>query len=185
MPNPLGVPAAWPSSVIEADDVATAPTGWSVMTPEEYSAHLALHQDAYDAWAASQPPPVPPPVLDYETNYVTELVEAVASTTSTTWVTRVSVVTGLLVGEFNLRWRCLATAAGNKVSVGEYRLVENGSVVLGPVQINERSGTNVMADVADVILNGVSKTYSLQWRSQAVGAHSIQSARIELWRTGS
>jgi hypothetical protein len=61
-PNPLGIPAEWPAQVREVlDDTPPPAAPWVRMTREQYAAHRAEHQPAYEGWASAQEPPAPPP----------------------------------------------------------------------------------------------------------------------------
>lgn len=46
----FGRPAEWPHEVKPIESEADCPVGWTIMSPEEYEAHRALHQAKYDAW---------------------------------------------------------------------------------------------------------------------------------------
>lgn len=54
--NPHGIPAEWPAQVREVAADAPGPESpWVRMTLAEYADYRSAHQEAYDAWAATQP----------------------------------------------------------------------------------------------------------------------------------
>ena len=122
-----------------------------------------------------------PGTWDFTTPYVKAQMDAQAVTDSAEFITRVSIQTSNLVGNFNLFWSCLGTASPAE-AVGEYRLVEAESTVIGDTLENDRPVLSSMTQSSDIVLDGTPKTFSLQWRARA-GTHSIKSARIELWRS--
>lgn len=59
--NAQSIPAAWPSEVLP--DVESLPSGYDLLfeSVAEYEAYRAMHQTAYDAWAAAQVASTPVP----------------------------------------------------------------------------------------------------------------------------
>lgn len=122
-----------------------------------------------------------PGTWDFTTPYMKAVVDAQVSTDSSEFTTRVSIHTSNLVGNFNLFWSCLGTASPAE-AVGEYRLVEGADTLIGDTLENDRPVLSSMTQSADIVLDGTSKTFQLQWRART-GIHTIKSARIELWRS--
>lgn len=60
--RPAGIPLAWPSEKIDIDLESVniyEQQGYSVVTTEQYDAHLATHQAAFDAWQIATADAIP------------------------------------------------------------------------------------------------------------------------------
>lgn len=121
-----------------------------------------------------------PDTFDFTTPYLKAFEQASVSTASTSFQTRVVLSTGNLAGAFNIFWSCQGTSSNG--AVGEYRVVDENGTVIGETMLNDRQIPASISESVDIALDGTPKTFLLQWRSSGSGAHSIKSARIELWR---
>jgi hypothetical protein len=109
---------------------------------------------------------------------------AISSTTSTTWQTKLSITvsgfTGVLrVGrsmEFN-------SASNNKgVAVRFQNTTDNVTLGYSEQQTNNSTNWFGFSGFSYVTFNGTSKTFELQYRRIDTTTCNVQNARIEIWR---
>lgn len=107
------------------------------------------------------------------------------TTTSTTFLDKVTLVTPALTGTYRLGWHGVVDNDG--IAVGEFVLWNDTDAVnVGAIQAIQSRGADNMIPVggfAEVVFSGAPKTFKIQFRTTLpVVAQGIQDALIELWR---
>jgi hypothetical protein len=117
-------------------------------------------------------------------NRTTASSTAVSSTTSTTFQTKVTLATGALTGTFRIQWQAIVDNGG---ALGESRLQNTSdAVTLGGTTIfkaGDSGERQAVSGFTTIVLAGVSKNISIQWRDQSGGnTQNIREASIEMFK---
>jgi hypothetical protein len=108
-----------------------------------------------------------------------------STTTSTSFQTKVTLVTGALTGTYLMTWYSLMSrpSGGNPISArffnGTSSAVVGGVWSKGQLQITDKlqfSGAVV------IVLSGTSNSFAIQYEGGGGNTAAIEEARIEMWR---
>jgi len=121
-------------------------------------------------------------------DYQTEISTAQSTTTSSTFVMKVTLTTPSLTGTYRLGWtaRVGQSNAGDKVEA-RLRNTTDGSTVGAPadgIRIEPKDTANrySVGGFAEVVFTGAAKEFQIQYREQDGNTARIEDARIEIWR---
>lgn len=113
-------------------------------------------------------------------------VEALTRTTSTldTFVSKVSLTTPVLTGNYRLRWSAVVDNGGN---LGDFRLRNTtNALTIGDTRVFKAGDAAVRADVGGigiVAFTGAAKTFEIQFRAQSAGnSQGCSDAHIEIYK---
>ena len=108
-----------------------------------------------------------------------------STTTSSTFQSKVSLVTPALTGTYRVGWTAIVDCSSASTS-NEYRLYNTTDTALigGLIvmEFKDPSNRDCVGGFAEVVFTGSSKTFQIQHRVQSANTSGIQEARIELWR---
>jgi len=119
--------------------------------------------------------------LDYQT--ATSIGRS--TTTSATFVTKVTLTTPALTGTYRVGWTAVVDMDSLADSVEARLYNSTDAAQIGATNRHEPKDTNNLIHVggfAEVVFTGVSKSISIEYRDQGGGTAGIQDARIEIWR---
>jgi hypothetical protein len=122
---------------------------------------------------------------DFGRNYTLAQSLGTSTTTSTTFQTKVTLVTGALTGVYLLTWYCIMSrpSGGNPISARLYNVtssnVVGGSWSKDQLQITDRLQ---FSGAAVITLSGTSNSFALQYAGGGINTAAIGEARIEMWR---
>lgn len=126
--------------------------------------------------------PTGPGPTVFGNDYQVVVSEPRSTTTSTTFVPKVSLTTPTLTGTYRVNWEALVDQASFFGSVEARLQNTTAGTTVGAVQSFGISDVVFVGKANDIVFSSQSITFEIQYRSPGGGTVGIQGARIEIWR---